>query len=129
LPKSKLERLEEMMKRLRAAAPFCDGSQARAVLEQVMRAVEDEHSGIPENPLAATSPDPTDGRMYPPDDSFEKPSGSARVRLFRHRRHSTYIGANGSLRIIRASGTIELDLPGTDGKSVGELLEHDHESH
>src|SRR5258708_6766190 len=106
------------MRRLRNAAPFQDGLHARFALEEIMRAVEDEHSDCPENPLAAASPDPTDGRMYPPDDSFEKPSGSVDVRLFRHKRHSTYIGKNGALRIVRASGSVEIDLCGIDGKSV-----------
>jgi hypothetical protein len=123
LPKSKAERLDEIMRRLRNAAPFEDGAHARFALEEIMRAVEDEHSGVPENPLAASLPDPTDGRMYPPDDSFEKSSGSAYVRLFRHKRHSTYIGKNRALRIVRASGLIEIDLCGIDGKSVGDLLE------
>jgi hypothetical protein len=128
LAKSKPERLEEMMRRLRAAAPFRDGEHARLQLEEIMRSVEDEHSGIPENPLAAISPDPTDGRMYPPDDNFEKPSGSRHVRLFKHKRHSTLIGANGALRIVRASGAVEVDLSGTDGRTVADLMEYDHET-
>jgi hypothetical protein len=70
---TKRERIIEIMRRLEAASPFTDGIAARAALEQVMRSIEDEFSGVPENPDAASSP--TDGRMYPPDDRFEIFSG------------------------------------------------------
>ena len=43
--------------------PFADGAAARMTLEEVMRAVEDELSGIPENPNAANAP--TDEGLTP----------------------------------------------------------------
>jgi len=85
-----------------------------------MKSVEDELSGIPENPDAATAP--ADGRMYPPDERFEFDSGSPCVRAFRMRRHRTLIGNNGSLKIISSSGKIEIDLRGADQRSIDDLL-------
>ena len=123
LPIPKTERLSEIIRRLVDAAPFRDGDVARSALEEIMRSVENAWSGVPEDPMAAISPDPTDGRMYPPHDDFERSSGSPFVRLWRHRRHKTYIGSNGALQIERASGFIEVDIPGCDGKCVCELLE------
>ena len=100
---------------------------ARSALDQVMKAVEDELSGIPENLNAATVP--SDGRMYPPDDRFEIQSGCPQVRLFKQLRHRTWIGENGALRIIRSDGTVEIDLRGADERTVADLLlESNHES-
>jgi len=76
-------RLDEVLRRLREAAPFQDGASARYSLESIMRQVEDELSGVPESEDASMRP--ADGRMYPPHDSFERSSGSPRVRLFRQR--------------------------------------------
>jgi hypothetical protein len=84
-----------------------------------MRAVEDEFSGVPENPDAATAR--SDGRMYPPHDDFEIASGSEDVRTFKQARHRTSFGENGALRISFGNGSIEVDLPGSDGRIVAEL--------
>jgi hypothetical protein len=80
------------MRRLEVASPFESGIAARNALAEIMKAVEDELSGIPENPGAAAAP--ADGRMYPPDDKFEISSGSVRVRLFKQLRHRTWIAEN-----------------------------------
>ena len=117
---TKRERLDEMLRRLKLAAPFTDGDLARLTLEVVMRAVEDELSGIPEDPNADTALR-SDGRMYPPHNRFEVASGHRRVRLFKQTRHQTAIGENGSLRITRSDGTVEIDLPGSDGRTVADL--------
>jgi hypothetical protein len=120
LAETKPYRLGEIMRRLRAESPFRSGAAARAALEEIMRSVEDEFSGVPENQNAATLP--TDGRMYPPHDRFEVSSGSPLVRKFRQLRHFTYIGENGALRIEIAGGSVELDLPGTDGKLIEDIF-------
>lgn len=123
---TKQERLREIMSRLRAASPFKDGQHARSELARIMREVEDELSGIPEDPNAANATT-TDGRMYPPDDIFEKASGSPLVRLFRQKRHKTWIGENGALKIVSWEGTVEIDLPGADLQTVDSLMEITHE--
>jgi hypothetical protein len=86
-------------------------------------------SGVPEDLFAATST-LTDGRMYPPDDRFEINSGCPSVRVFKHVRHRTSIGANGALKIATSDGTVHLDLAGADGKTVACLLsETNYECH
>jgi hypothetical protein len=118
---SRRERLREMLHRLSIAAPFSDGAHARAALERIVREVEDEHSGVPEDPnahLAKTS----DSRMYPPHDRFGFPSGSPRVSAFGQTGHRTFFGDNGAVRIERRSdGAVEIDIPGVDGKTIKDL--------
>jgi hypothetical protein len=126
LAAKKRERLDEILRRLRGAHPFADGGVARMTLEEVMRGVEDEMSGIPENPNSAIAP--RDGRMYPPDDQFEIESGSPFVRTFKQTRHRTSFGVNGSVLIVTSDGTVECDLPGLDGKKLVDLLEQKHET-
>lgn len=127
MPAEKSERLREIIRRLKNAAPFPDGHVARMTLEEIMRTVEDELSGIPEDPNAATAR-VSDGRMYPPDDRFEILSGSPFVRTFKQTRHRTSIGANGAMRITRSDGNVEIDLVGADGKTLADLLqEHENE--
>jgi hypothetical protein len=117
---TKRERLDEMIRRLNRLPLFEDAASVRLALEEVMRNVEDELSGIPENPNAAISP--PDGRMYPPDDRFEKVSGCLRVRLFKQTAHETWFGENGAIKIRQSNGVIEIDKPGADLRTVTELL-------
>ena len=121
LAAGKGERLAKIVVRLRTAAPFSSGAIARLALETIMRDVEDEFSGIPENPNAVAAP--PDGRMYPPDDCFEIASGSPLIRTFKQTRHRTSFGENGSLLITRSDGVVEIDLFGPDGRTVRDLLE------
>lgn len=118
---SRSERVTEMFHRLFEAAPFSDGAQARAVLEEIMRKIENEHSGVREDPnahLATTS----DGRMYPPHDRFAFFSGSPRISAFGQTRHRTFIGDNGAVRIERRSdGVAAIDISGADGKTIAQL--------
>jgi hypothetical protein len=118
---TKQERLKEIIRRLSTAAPFADGVVARRALEETMKAVEDEFSGIPANPDAAAGLR-TDGRMYPPDDKFAFDCGCTRVKAFRMFRHQTLIGDNGALLIKRSDGAVEIDLAGSDGQRVSDLL-------
>lgn len=117
---TKRDRLDEMIRRLNRLPPLEDAASARSALDKIMRNVEDQLSGIAENPNAATSP--PDGRMYPPDDRFEKISGSSRVRLFKQTGHATWFGENGAIRIRRADGVVEIDKPGADLKTITDLL-------
>jgi hypothetical protein len=121
LAASKLERLKEFYRRLRAAHPFCTLAAARSAVEAVMREVEDELSGIPENPDASVGQ--TDGRMYPPHDDFEIDTGTTEVRTFRHKaRHRTSFGNNGAIQITGVDGILIIDLPGSDGRTVATLM-------
>jgi hypothetical protein len=118
---SRRERVTQMLHRLARAAPFSTGADARAALEQIVRDVEDVHSGVPEDlnaHLATTS----DGRMYPPHDRFAFSSGSPRISAFGQTGHRTFFGDNGAIRIERRSdGAAEIDIPGADGKTIADL--------
>jgi hypothetical protein len=118
---SKRERIEEVCRRLTRLHPFEDGNAARSNMEDVIVAVEDEMSGIKENENADKSR-ATDGRMYPPHDKFEIKTGTDAVRGFKQLGHSTYFGKNGSIRISRSDGSVEFELQGKDGLTVGQLL-------
>lgn len=80
-----------------------------------MNGVEDAHSGVPNDPDNWMIND----RMYPPQDDQEQVSTVKGATLFHARRHSIWIGDNGSIRIeVRLGpdrGLILLDKPGADG--------------
>src|SRR4051812_27522635 len=103
------------------AAPFPGLVEARSTLERIMRDVEDKLSGIPEHP----NPDAalvSDGRMYPPSDKFEIKQGCRSVRSFRHVGHKTSFAENGAVLIETLEGKAILDLPGSDGRRVCDVL-------
>jgi hypothetical protein len=120
LAATKRDRLNEIVRRLNGLPAFHDGTSARSALEEVIRDVEDELSGVAENPNSATSP--PDGRMYPPHELYEKASGSPRVRLFKQTGHQTWFGENGAMRIQQSNGVIEIDKPGADHRTITDLL-------
>jgi hypothetical protein len=116
---NKSERLSEFFRRLRLAPDCSNWLEARRQLEDILNAVEDELSGIPFNPDAASAP--PDGRIYPPHDKYLRDSGSPLVHLFGQTRHRTAFGVNGAVKITRPDGTVELDKPGADGQTVDDL--------
>jgi hypothetical protein len=116
----KAERLELILRELKEASPFSSGENARERLYEIMTKVEDELSGIPENPAAASSA--ADGRMYPPDDNFEIASGSPHVRTFKQLRHRTSFGDNGAVQITRPDASVVFDIAGADGRFVADLI-------
>lgn len=116
---SKAKRLKLILERLDAATPAGSETEALALLSQIMTMVEDEHSGIENNPNAWR----TDGRMYPPQEDNRR-AVPDRPSLSRYRsvRHNTFIGANGSLQIVDLQdGKVLLDKAGQDGRRVDEL--------
>lgn len=114
----KRERLEEFFRRLLAAPSAGSFDEALAQLSTILDAVEDELSGA-ENPPRDWQ---SDQRLYPPQkDALRIVPEHPRVRRFRNRRHSTYIGENGSVEIVTLSGRVEVKKPGHDGRGVWEL--------
>jgi hypothetical protein len=80
--------------------------------------VEDELTGIPYDPDSWRE----DGRIYPPQrDNMRQVPGHPHVARFRSRKHSTYVGMNGSLEIVSLGGTVQIRKPGADGRHVWEL--------
>ena len=100
---------------MEAAPPASDRASARELLTGILNAIEDAHSGAPNDPANWM----TDGRMYPPQDDFEQPSPVAHAALFHTVAHRVWIADNGAIRIeVRKgqnSGRVELDKTGADG--------------
>jgi len=122
-PVSKVERLEEFFRRLRALAPAQTFEEAWQQIHETMNQVEEELSGVPYHPASWR----TDGRLYPPQrDSERSVPGQSTVRRFRSVAHNTFIGANGSIQIRKAAadpleGEVLFSKAGADGKEVMEL--------
>lgn len=114
----KRERLIEFFRRLLAAPRAGTLDEMYAQLCKILDEVEDELTGVPNNPMNWQS----DQRIYPPQkDASRDVAGHTLVTRFRSRRHNTYIGENGSVEIVTLSGRIEVQKPGLDGRGVWEL--------
>lgn len=106
------------LERLESAPPASTPDGALDLLAKTLNSVEDEHSGVANNPEAWES----DGRMYPPmeanrRDVPDRPS----LRRYRSAKHNTFTGLNGSIRVQDLSGKIMLDKPGSDGRKTHDL--------
>ncbi|WP_181956174.1 hypothetical protein FJN17_29090 [Bradyrhizobium symbiodeficiens] len=114
------ERIAVFLDRLQSAAPTASHDEAFELLRSTLTAVEDEFSGVPENPESYLD----DGRLYPPqEDSRRKVPGRPDLIRYRSRGHNTWIGTNGAILIKELSGNGAdarccLDKPGKDGRTV-----------
>jgi hypothetical protein len=115
---AKNQRLELFCERLQKAQPFSSGEEAYLRLAAILVDVEDEFSGIPNNPATWQ----TDGRLYPPQQDTKRihPNCPSIVR-YRSVAHNTLIGENGSIRIETITGQVVLNKCGADGLTVADL--------
>ena len=115
----KEDRLAEFYRRLLAAPPMDSFDLAFDQLCQILNQVENELTDIPFNADTWR----TDGRMYPPQmDNLRDVPDRARVKRFRSRRHSIWIGDNGAIEIrTEPDAALVLSKPGVDGHEVNEL--------
>ncbi|MCS7471243.1 hypothetical protein NZK35_31700 [Stieleria sp. ICT_E10.1] len=89
--------------------------EALSLLREMLTVVEDEMSGIPNDPARWQ----TDGRMYPPqdDNAWDVENRPDLVR-YRSRGHNPLIRDNGAIEIRDLQGNILLSKPGSDGNGV-----------
>lgn len=124
---SKPVRVRLILASLRDAPAAASREEAVALMERTFRLVEDEHSGVPQEPFHAD-------RLYPPVAEMERQvEGKPWLRRYRHTGHYTLIADNGAIAIrvfVRGmkGGVMailgertELDKPGADGRRVTEL--------
>jgi hypothetical protein len=114
------QRLRKFIERLEAAGSANSLATALELLRTTLNAVEDEFSGVPNNPLLWES----DGRLYPPqEDSGRSVPDRPSVRRYRSVGHNTFVRQNGAIRIETVAGAIVLDKAGADGRRAFDLDE------
>ncbi len=114
---TKGERLTEVFRRLAGKPAAASYEEARKLLADVLTGVEDELSGVPNNPATWRS----DGRMYPPqDDNERRVKGSPKVRVFRTVAHRIFFRANGAMEIQDLQRKVAFRKAGADGGGVWE---------
>lgn len=114
----KFGRLQIFYERLQAAPAARTHEESYALICNTLNAVEDELSGLPNNPDNFQ----TDGRLYPPQkDRAYAVDGFPGVIRYRSAKHNTYIATNGAIEV-KAVSTNEVDFTkaGDDGKGVWE---------
>jgi hypothetical protein len=113
---TKAERLRLFLHRLAAAPAAASHDEALALIEAIVNAVEDEHSGVVANPAKWR----TDGRMYAPQsDHARAVADRPGVTAYRSVSHRTLIASNGAIAIIELrTESLLIEKPGGDGKLV-----------
>lgn len=109
-------RLKELFSRLARHMPFSSLEEAYTALNSTLDAVEDELTGIENNPAAWKA----DGRMYPiqRDNFFDMPEHPGVTQL-RSKSHYVYISRSGAIEISEVrSGVVVFLKPGADGRKV-----------
>jgi hypothetical protein len=115
---SKTKRLRLFIEQLDSAPSASTADGALDLIARVLNEVEDQHSGVENNPDAWKD----DGRMYPPkEDNRREVPDRPSLRRYRSAKHNTFIGLNGSIRIRDLDGNILLDKPGSDGRKTFDL--------
>lgn len=117
-PKS--ERLAEFFRRLGEADPVASFEAAHQLLCTTLDQVEDELSGLPNEPERWLTLD----RMFPPQSDRMSSVEGCDVKRFDNLRHITYIAGNGAIEIRsqrRKQGALEVHFskPGRDGRTIG----------
>jgi hypothetical protein len=114
----KYARLVTFYARLQEAAAVQTHDEAYALLRDTLNAVEDEFSGVANNPANWR----TDGRLYPPQkDRVYVVPGFPEVLRFNSFKHDTYIASNGAIEVKAIpSGDVQFSKLGANGKGVWE---------
>jgi hypothetical protein len=109
-------RLQEFFSRLELCGPFESFEEAYQRLVSLLEAVEDELTGIPNQPSNYL----WDGRLYPPQkDNWHPVPGFPAVTRMRTTRHNIFIATNGALEIrLARSDVVVFSRAGADGRKV-----------
>lgn len=109
-------RLQEFFARLERHPPFAGFAEAYQGLVSILEAVEDELTGIENNPANWRM----DGRLYPPQpDHWSTVDGHPHVTRMRARGHNVFIALNGAIEIrYKGDEALVLSKAGSDGRKV-----------
>jgi len=109
-------RLQEFFSRLERQDPFSTRDQAYSALVSTLEEVEDELTGIENDPSQWQS----DGRLYPPqEDHWVPEDGYPSITRMRTRGHYVLISTNGALEIqdIKTENVV-FSKAGSNGRKV-----------
>lgn len=114
----KYARIRVFYERLQAAPAASTHDESYALFCSTLIAVEDELSGVPNNPNNWLS----DGRLYPPQpDRAYGVDGFPDVVRYRSFGHNTYIAKNGAVEVkIIPTNEVDFVRLGANGKGVWE---------
>ena len=114
----KYARLQLFYERLQAAPAASTHDESYTLLCDTLNAIEDEHSGVPNNPDNWQ----TDGRLYPPrSDRSYAVDGFPDVVRYRSAGHNTYIAKNGAIEVkVVVTNAVDFTKLGANGKGVWE---------
>ncbi len=96
--------------------PFASLEEAYQGLVSILEAVEDELTGIENNPANWR----VDGRLYPPQpDHWSAVDGHPQVTRMRARGHNVFIATNGAIEIrYKGDEALVLSKAGSNGRKV-----------
>ncbi len=109
-------RLAEFFRRMIEAPAAGNADAALGMITETLNAVEDEHSGIPNDPTGPRA----DERMFPPIERYYFAiEGRPDLDGYRQKAHDTIIAGNGAI-LIRVRKTMKtiFEKPGRDGRKV-----------
>ena len=115
---NKSARLAIFYARLQEAPLAGTHDEAYELLCATLNAVEDEHSGVANNPASWQ----TDGRLYPPQkDRVYAVPGFSEVLRYNSFKHDTFIASNGAIEVkVISTGAVQFAKLGANGKGVWE---------
>ena len=114
----KSERFQLFIKKLEEEKAAKSDDEAFERLANTLNRVENEFSNIPYSPNEWMS----DGRMYPPQIDNKMVTDNPNINRYRSKQHNTYIGTNGSIKIVEINGNKTIiDKAGLDQRKVDEL--------
>ncbi len=110
-------RLTEFFRRMLEASAAGNSGEALGLITETLNAVEDEHSGVPNDPTGPRA----DERMFPPIERYHFAiEGRPDLDGYRQKGHDTIIAGNGAI-LIRVRNTMKtiFEKAGRDGRKVG----------
>ncbi|GLS95303.1 hypothetical protein [Piscinibacter gummiphilus] len=119
-PLTKRERVSLYFAIIHDVPRGCSCKETKDFADSVLNTIEDEFSGVPYDEGDWKH----DDRLYPAKEDNRRHSPVDEVSIYRHKQHESYFGINGAIRVVQRTGKVfSVDLAGSDGLTIGDLLE------